>query len=240
MAKIYLGEQNKIAIIQEFLKCHTISKIFIIGDNIEYDFGITTENIKFSDTIMYKYFYRWLQEINPNSLIILNECLKKQDRHDLAYNCIRRYVLQTPNRIIFNYYPIIKKQEDFMILYDMIQNNPFLKDSYRYITHFDDVQIGNIQFELNITNLELPDIILNQYEIEKVKIINEVNKDPDIIPRRLLKFSEKIKPKGFDSLNKIKPKMNICVSNLKVDKYYYNELLKFKEELDNVISRISG
>ena len=73
---------------------------------------------------------------------------------------------------------------------------------------------------------------------EKENIIKQVKKDPDIIPRRLLKFSESQKPKGYDRLDKIKPQMRVVVSQLKVDKYYYNELLKFRKELENVIQRI--
>lgn len=237
MSKIYIGEHNKKSIIEEYLKNNEIDKVYIIGDDIELDFE-SKENVKFADTIMYKYFYRLLQEINQKSLIVLNESLKKQNRYDLTYNCIRRYVLQTPHRLIFNYYPIIKSQEDIMILYDMLQNNPFLKEQYKYITKFENIEIGNVEFEINKTEIVLPDICVEEYEKEKENVINQVNKDPDIIPRRLLKFSEKHKPKGFDSLSKIKPIMNVAVSQLKVDKYYYEELLKFRKELDDVIQRI--
>ena len=55
-----------------------------------------------------------------------------------------------------------------------------------------------------------------------------------------MKFSEKNKPDGYDRLDKIKPTMNVAVSNLKVDQYYYNELMKFGEELNNVLQRIHG
>lgn len=127
-----------------------------------------------------------------------------------------------------------------MILYDMIQNNPFLKEQYKYITHFENVTIGNIEFDVKKTNITLPVASVKEYEKEKESIIEQVKKDPDIIPRRLLKFSEKQKPKGYDKLDKIKPKMNVVVSQLKVDQYYYGELMKFKKELENVIQRIHG
>ena len=188
---------------------------------------------------MYKYFYRLLQEINKNSLIVLNECLKKQNRYDLTYNCIRRYILQTNHRIIFNYYPIIREEKDFMILYDMLQNNPFLKEKYEYITKFDNVEIGKIEFEV-IKDDVVIDLSDEEYETEKKKLISEVNKDPDIIPRRLLKFVESKKPKGYDRIDKIKKHMHVAVSQFKVDKYYYNQVLDFKKEFDNVVQRIQG
>lgn len=237
---IHIGECDKLKIIKDYIKDKEINKIFIIGDELDLsELNIEYERIKFTDTIMYKYFYRWLQEINNNSLIILNECLKKQNRYDLTYNCIRRYVLQTKNRLIFNYFPIIEKEHNFMILYDMIQDNPFLKEKYKYITYFKNVIIHEVKFEIKKTEIKVNDEIIKKYELEKEKIISQVKKDPDIIPRRLLKFSEKNKPKGYDKLNVIKPFMNICVSQLKVDQYYYKKLLEFKEELNRVIQNIS-
>lgn len=239
MGKIYIGDFDKKGIVEDYACNHDISKVYIIGDYLDVHF-CEKEYIKFSDTIMYKYFYRLLQEINNSSLVILNECLKKQNRYDLTYNCIRRYCLQTPHILIFNYFPIIKQEQDFMILYDMIQNNPFLKEQYKYVTHFENVVVGNVNFDVNKTDITLSAECEKEYEEEKEKIIQQVKKDPDIIPRRLLKFSEKQKPKGFDRLDKIKPKMNIAVSQLKVDKHYYNVLMEFKKELNNVIQRIHG
>ena len=237
MVKIYLGNQNKNKIVEDYIKANNIDKVYIIGEKLDINFE-KYENIKFSDTIMYKYFYRLLQEINKNSLIVLNECLRKQNRYDLTYNCIRRYVLQTNHRIIFNYYPIISQEQDFMILYDMIQNNPFLKEQYKYITKFENIEIGEIIFDVEKEDIVLDKNIVEQYEQKKDEIIKEVKKDPDIIPRRLLKFSKKNKPSGYDDIDKIKPKMKVCISQLKVDKYYYNKLIEFKEKLDNVIQRI--
>lgn len=235
MGKIYLGDCDKIKIINDYIANNSTEKVYVIGDDLELG-----ENIKFSDTILYKYFYRLLQEINDKSLIVLNECLRKQNRYDLTYNCIRRYCLQTPHILIFNYFPIIKQEQDFMILYDMIQNNPFLKEPYKYITHFENVIVGSIEFDVKKTDIILPNECIEEYKIEKENIIKQVKKDPDIIPRRLLKFSEKKKPKGFDRLDKIKPKMNVAVSQLKVDQFYYGELIKFRKELENVLQRIYG
>lgn len=237
MAKIYLGEQDKIKILNDYIQNNDINKVYIIGEDLPLDYN--KEWIKFSDTIMYKYFYRLLQEINKNSLIVLNECLKKQNRYDLTYNCIRRYILQTNHRIIFNYYPIIREEKDFMILYDMLQNNPFLKEKYEYITKFENVEIGNIEFEI-IKDDVVIDLSDEEYETEKKKLVEQVNIDPDIIPRRLLKFVESKKPKGYDIIDKIKKHMKVAVSQFKVDKYYYNQLLDFKKELDNAIQRIQG
>ena len=126
-----------------------------------------------------------------------------------------------------------------MILYDMLQNNPFLKEKYEYITKFENVEIGNIEFEVTKDDINI-DLSDEEYETEKKKLVSEVNKDPDIIPRRLIKFVESKKPKGYDRIDKIKKYMHVAVSQFKVDEYYYNQLLDFKKELDNVIQRIQG
>lgn len=236
MGKIYLGEQDKLNIINSALD--GVTKVFVIGDELNGILHDSVEHIRFPDTIMYKYFYRLLQEINPNTMLVLNECLKKQNRYDLAYNCIRRYALQTDNLLVFNYYPILWQQEDFMILYDMIQNNPFLKESYKYITRFKNVELGKVEFNLTKVDLQLL-LSQEQYEEEKGKIIEQVKKDADIIPRRLYKFVCSYKQKKYDDMRKIKKDMVVGVSQFGVDKYYYNELLSFERELDSVIQRIS-
>ncbi len=236
--EIHIGECDKNRIVLDYIKNKEIDKIFVIGDELNIDTDIEVEIIPFSKCFWFIYYYRLPNEINKKSLIILNESLRKQNRYDLSYNCIRKYVIQTEYRLIFNYYPIIKKREDIMILYDMITPNPFLKEQYKYMNKLGGIFLHKIEFEINKTDIEFDEDIIQEYELKKEEIIGQVKSDPDIIPRRLLKFSEKKHGKGYDSLSKIKPHMNVCVSNLKVDKYYYNELLKFGEELNNVREKI--
>lgn len=237
---IFIGECDKQAIISDYISKNEISKIFVIGSDLPFKVD-NAEHIKFSDVIMYKFFYRLLQEVSTSTLIILNECLRKTNRYDLSYNCIRRYALQTQHRLIFNYFPIIKNKEDFMILWDLNQQNPFLKESYKYSLQFYGVFVGSISTELTINKIPIDDKVIFMYECEKEKIINSINKDPDIVPRRLLKFSEKYKNSkipGLDSLSKIKPIMNVGVTDLKVDKYYLSLIYKFKEEMNDVVEKI--
>lgn len=231
--EIHVGECDRQKIIEDYLSEHAIDHIFLIGEPIEIHTDIEIYSLPFSESDMYKHYYYLLQHINPRSLVILNEILKRENRYDLKYNCIRKYVIQTQHRLVFNFFPLINHEEDFAILYDMIQDNPFLKEPYRYITHFEGVHLHHFYLDLAVTEHSFDEDTVREYEAEKEAIIKEVKKDPNIIPRRLLKWSEKRKPKGFDSMGKVKPEMKICVSNLKVDRYYYGELLRVKEELDN-------
>ena len=231
--EIHIGECQKADIVRSYLKGKDIDKIYIIGDAMDLDTDKEIYVCPFSESDMYKHYYYLLQHINPRSLVILNEVLKRENRYDLKYNCIRKYVIQTNHRLVFNCFPLIKHEEDFAVLYDMIQDNPFLKEPYKYITHFEGVHLHHFYLNLNVTEHSFDEAVVQEYEAEKEAVIKEVKKDPNIIPRRLLKWSEKRKPKGYDSMGKVKPDMKICVSNLKVDKYYYGELLRVKGELDN-------
>lgn len=224
MGKIFIGQYSKAD------KIDLSKKIYLIGDDID---GIKSERISFADSIMYKYFYKFLAEINQDSAVVLNNILKRKNRSALEYNCIRQYCQQAGEVIVFQDYPIIDSREDFMILYDMIQKNPFWREDYENIDSFENTEC-NATLEIIRHDIVLDDKIVKQYEELKEKTISEVKKDPDIIPRRLLKFSEKCKAKfgSFDDMTKLKPVMNVGVSQLKVDEYYYQELKRKEVEFN--------
>lgn len=231
--EIHIGSCDKNEIIQDYIAEKNINKIILIGENMDIDTDVSVVHCPFADTIKYSWYYKLLGDIVPTVLIILNECLKKANRYDLTYNCIRKYCIQTPHRLIFNYYPIIREKEDFMILYDMISPNPHWKEAYRYITRFEEVYLHDYHYNLDVDNIEL-DISQEEYEQKKEEIISQVKKDADIIPRRLYKWVNEHKPKGYDKMDKIKPDMKVCVSQLKVDTYYLGTLESFRKELNDV------
>ena len=230
MGKIFIGQYNK------FDKIDSSKKIYLIGDDID---GIKSERISFNDSIMYKYFYKFLAEINRDSVVVLNNILKRKNRSALEYNCIRQYCQQAGEIIVFQDYPIIDSRKDFMILYDMIQKNPFWREDYENIDSFENVEC-NATLEIIRHDILLNEKMVDQYEALKEKTILEVKKDPDIIPRRLLKFSERCKTKFgiFDDMTKLKTVMNVGVSQLKVDEYFYQELKKKEVEFYAVREKI--
>lgn len=240
MKTIYIGEHDRSGIVREYLREHPlIRKAVVIGEPLDID-GIESENIPLPETIMYRTYYRLLQEINTKTLIVINECLTKRTRYDLAYNCVRKYLLQTLHALVFNYYPIRQEEEDFMTLYDFIQPNPFLKEPYRYVDKFVSVNIGECLVNVTKEEITLPSEVVEEYAQEKEAVIQQVKKNADIIPRRLLKWADKHKPKGFDRMDIIKRDMRVCVSQLGVDRYYFSEIMKFKQELENVLQKIHG
>lgn len=240
MRKIYIGEHDKKALIENYVKENQIEKIYVLGDDVDIE-APNKENIIFKEVIMYKYFYRLLQEIDKNTLIVLNECLQKENRYCLEYNCIRHYLQLTGHILVFNYYPIIEHEEDFAILMDFASENPFLKEPYRYMTNFQNVEATPIKFDITVQRIVVDEKHESEYEELKNKTIAEVRKDPNIIPRRLLRFSEKLNKKQvkqFDSLSTKKHQMNVVINQLKVDEWYYNDLLRWKGEIENVINKV--
>ena len=238
MYKIYIGQQDKQKIVNDYLANHDIEKVYVFGD----DLGIG-ENISFADLIEYKYYYRLLQEVNAKSLVIINECLRRTNRYELTYNCIRRYLMNKPHRIIFNYLPIKENEEDFAILHDFSIDNPFLKDKYEWITDFSNVEVGEVEIDIQVQQITVDEKWLPLYEEEKEKIFNSSYKNPQTIPQKALTFSENVSRnyiKKFDSKRTFKPKMNIVVNQLKVDTYYYEKIMKIKENVNASLQRLQG
>ena len=117
---IYLGYATveKERIISEYQAAHGIRKTVVIAPE---RFPLTiagADQVGYADVIMYVTFYRLLQEMDRDTLIVLHECLRTQNRYDLAYNCIRNYLNKTPHVLIFQTLPQIDAAEDFMVLFD--------------------------------------------------------------------------------------------------------------------------
>lgn len=233
---IYLGEQDKQSIIQNAMK--TCDSVFLIGKPIEW---LECDYVAYKDTILYKNYYDLQARITDKSLVIFNEVMVSTNRYLLNYNCMRKYVLARPKRLIFQYYPIKKAKEDFMILYDLDSDSPYLKQRY------DDVKlrakVGDMDFNWNKTDIVLTDKEIEGYYREKKKIIENVKDDPDIIPRRLLKYSEKLNEKHIGTVDRkdvIKPVMNIGLNQTGVDRYYFEKMQNFKRGCEDVKNKILG
>ena len=123
MIRIGLSNRQKQKVVGEYLKTHKIKKIFCFYFKrfpLEIKTKHEIEYIQYENIIEYNPFYRLLEEINETSLIIMNECMRTQNRSNLTYNCAHHYLRQTPHKIVFEYFPIIDRMNDFMILLDFL------------------------------------------------------------------------------------------------------------------------
>ncbi len=177
-------------------------KVFYFKRPAQYDFGglDKAEYIEWSDIIMYKFFYRLLEEIDKNTLIIIDELMRTQNRNDLTYNCTHHYLNQTPHRIIFEYFPIIEDKEDFMILLNFENKDKYKGKGFEYGYLYDeDIKMKPHKIKLELINIEVTEKEIEKYEKRKLELFDNLgNKDPDTIPRNLQLLAGDFKKKAIE------------------------------------------
>ena len=218
---IHLGASNhtKDAIVQKYCVDNGIKKVVILTPE-KFVFNCSFENkeyIKYDEIIKYVFFYRLLQELDDKTLLVINECLRTQNRHDLTYNCIRQYLNQTPHQIIFQYLPIIDGIEDFMTLFDFDTKSRWKREKFNAeLLKERTIVTEGVSVNLNAIDVETSPITKAKYEKERERLFNEMAeelKDPHTIPRNLYLVS------GKDKLTKIE-----------ADKAYIGRNNRFKIE----------
>ena len=213
-------------------------KLYVAGDSVP----LEGYQISFKEVIMYKHYFPWLQELSPDTVLVLNNCLKKSMFGCLEYNCIRHYCQQSGHVLVFSPLPLIHSIEDFKILRSFIVPNPFLKE---FDNDYSRVH-ANFKIFYSVEEVKLDAKVHEKYEALKAGLLAECQEkaeravicNTDIIPRRLLRFAEKYKPAGYDRLDDFKSEMKLCVSDLKCDQYFYHELLRKKAESESLYDYI--
>ena len=148
--------------------------------------------------IEYRYYYKLLQEIDRSTLVVVNECLRTQNRYDLTYNCVRNYLNQTPHVLVFQYLPIINTIDDFMVLFDFATQSRWKREAFR-LDLLGEAKIHVAHASLSIEPVRVPvdDKTRAAYAKEKAALLSDVRSDPDKdphqIPRNLLLVSGKAK-----------------------------------------------
>jgi len=202
MIRVGLGEEEKRAEIARYLTSHEIKKVFAFFPDmfplpaLDIPETIYVEHVEYKNIIMYEYFYRLLEVIDPKTLLVFNECMRTQNRNDLTYNCAHHYCNQTGHKIIFEYLPFINEVDNFMILLDFQSKGKYKGKSfdYRYLAE-EDVRIKPHHFtveDIAIPPLEERDI--QKYQRKKEQLFDGLgNSDPDTIPRQLHVFAGNFK-----------------------------------------------
>lgn len=285
MICIGYSDTKKDETIQEFCNNNNIKKVFILSPQ-NYFFKCSFEPhefVEYKDIIRYVYYYRLLQEINNNVLIVINECLQTKNRNDLTYNCIRNFLNQTDKQIVFNYIPIIETFDDFFTLFDFDTRSKWKREN-------DPELLSNCEIKINLVNLKFNRIDVftdrktkKQYVKKKNDLIDNIAlKDPHTIPRNLLLLAGKTKLKHInpnkqyvgrnnrfklDNMVTYKEKkypckytvfefchdhidfinfaalskqidIDVLVSDLKVDEWYFNRYVIWAEEIRRAYAEI--
>lgn len=200
---IYIGyqETEKREIIRRYCTDNDILKTVVISAN-KFPLHINGADIvTYSDTIEYVTFYRLLQEIDSNTLVVLHECLRTQNRYELHYNCIRNFLNQTEHCIVFQYLPQIDKRDDFMILFDFVTGSRWKHRGWDI-----DLILSNAKVFVRPLPIVFDSVEITTSEKTKERYIKEKEKrfrelglrDPHTIPRNLYLIG------GRDKLSYIK------------------------------------
>lgn len=199
MIRIGLNLDGKQTSIDKYLEEHDIRKVFVLYfEKLRPDFKfkqVDCEYVEWKDIIMYKFFYRLLEEIDDECLIVVDELMRTQNRSELTYNCAHHYLNQTPHKIIFEYFPFIENKEDFMTLLDFENKGKFKGQGFDF-GHLEgvDFEIKYTPIEFSVIDVPINEIQLREYEAERDKLFEKLgNKHPDTIPRNLHVFVGKWK-----------------------------------------------
>jgi len=194
---IYLGEDaaHKTTIIADYCRSHGITKIVLLTPE-KFAFPLPgADVVRWEEIIKYKFFYRLLREIDANTLVIVNECLRTQERPCLTYNCIRQYLNQTRHQLVFQYLPLIDTIEDFMILFDFDTQSRWKREAFQPdLLQEATIHTTRVPLDFQVRSIPADQKLQAAYQREKDKLFADIGlKDPHTIPRNLYLLSGKAK-----------------------------------------------
>lgn len=197
---IYIGDFDKKTILKDYIERNDIRDVLIIYNEdlkTEYDISLPHEYLEYSQTIMYKNYYRLLQKIDEHTLIVCDEILITQNRNQLEYNCINNYTNQTPHRLVFNYLPFIENPSDYMILLDFHNKNKFKGEPFTpEFLKEDSTYIKPVKLNFRFIDVAITEVEKKKYEQTKEKLFAEIGmKDANTIPRNLALLTGKFRSK---------------------------------------------
>lgn len=217
MIHLGLDDAHKEKLVTSYIQSHGIRKVYVLSpERFAPTFAATkmvdptTEGdgrgglyMAWPDIVQYRFFYKLMQEVDGSTLVVVNECLRTQNRYDLTYNCIRNFLNQTTHRLIFQYLPLIDTIDDFMILFDWDTRSQWKREHFRPdLLPECQVAMGPAPVELNPIPVPVGPKVLAAYAKEKAALLAELRADPDkdphLLPRNLLLVSGKAKLPAVD------------------------------------------
>lgn len=160
--------------------------------------------VDWAESIMYRTFYPLLQRINRDTVLVIDEFLRTQNRNELTYNCVRHYCNQAGKVIVFQYLPMIDSKQDFMILFDFVTRSRWKREPFTpALLAETEIHIQNPNIEIDIHPVEASAKLREKYSTQREKLFHSIgNKDPHTIPRNLhlLGGSERLTALEFSDL----------------------------------------
>ncbi len=190
---IHLGLDNeaKAGLISRAASEIGASRVVMIGpERFRFDLpeSITHEHVPWSEVTMYRTYYRLLREIDSGTVVVLNECLRTQDRHSLEYNCVRLFLQQTQRVAVFQYLPMIDTVEDFMTLFDFDSRSRWKSTPFdaALIQRESSVAVATPNLAIRLVDVSVTETVHDTYSKAKRELFAGLGlRDPHTIPRTL-------------------------------------------------------
>ena len=205
MIRLGLKIDEKKKEIENFLKDKKIKKIIVFYPEefplklpeLEKEYEI--KYVEYAEIIMYRTFYPLLEIIDKETLLIFNECMRTQNRSDLTYNCAHHYCNQTPHKMVFEYFPFIENEQDFMILLDLLNKGKYKGKSFKdEFLKGEDIKAKPIYLNIEDIKVNITEEEKIKYEKYKEELFNNLGaKDPDTIPRQLHIWAGNLKKRAI-------------------------------------------
>ena len=197
---IHLGmtAAEKAAAIQGYCSEHGITEVVMLSPaRFAFDCGVPgTETVEWAEVIMYRTFYPLLQRIGAGTLVVVNECLRTQDRYDLTYNCIRHFLNQAGHQLVFQWLPCIEGMQDFMVLFDFDTRSRWKREPFDPSLVMENAKVSVTRRTPRLTRTDVPTCAKAKaaYAAAKERLFRELgSRDPHTIPRNLHLLSGKSK-----------------------------------------------
>lgn len=200
---IFLGldDAAKEAKIARVAAAHDVRKVVVFSpEKFQRALALSVphEHVEWAEIQMYRTFYRLMQEVDGGTLVVVNECLRTQNRHDLTYNCIRNVLLQAGHRLVFQYLPLIDTWADFAALFDFETGSRWKREKVGVeLLREARVHVAPVAVELYPILVPVGERTRDAYAKEKAALIAEVRgdpgKDPHLVPRNLALVGGKAK-----------------------------------------------
>ena len=189
MIRLGFPDSAKTDIISDYIVREHITNVVVLSPSrfsLNLNCEVPFEQINWDEIIMYRTFYRLLQEISPTTLLVINECLRTSNRANLTYNCIRNYLTRTRHQIIFNWLPALESPEDFMILIDFDSRSRWRRSQLEHVGETLHIELSEVAPVVIPIKIETSPKIRAQYAKQKRSLIEGIgSKDPHTIPRQL-------------------------------------------------------
>lgn len=169
-----------------------MAKVVVVGQSLPLD---GADQVSHEQIQQYRHFYRLLQSIDKSTLVVVNEALQSPDRNCLNYNCVRHYLAQAGQVLVFQYLPIIEQRADFLALYDFDTQSRW-KRAGADAVDLREARITGRRVPVRFVAQEVvaPAKLRATYEQEKRRLFEELGAaDPHTIPRRLHLLAGKVR-----------------------------------------------